>query len=483
MFEDAVSTTQGGRWGDTAAINLNGATVNFRNANVQAFNYSETVGPITFDRGSVVNLIRGGSTNTTGIVTALVNGSITRASTYGTLSITNQAAAELGGYGANTYEHLVASTAPTLINGMVAPYIVGGTVNNFLTYSGSNVNVTAATSGSSTVTVNATPAGLAVGSVISGLGTVASLVNATTITLTTNYGGTTFSATPTNFLYSSPVTVVSATNGSNQVTLQAIPAGFGIGDSLLGSTVTAINGNFITLAANFAGTSISTPTLLNGDLSAGANSAGFGSVIGFDQIAGGGTAAPSNYKALVATIANAPIGNAGDAGQANALLNNGTEILDVSGNSVALRTNLTIMALRTANSISAGGTNADTITLMTAVGGSAGSGTDLGMGGIILNGAITLSTNLKFTNRDGVTAGEGLIYVTGTNSANLNGQILAATAITKFGTGTLVLNSDQNTFNGVWNLNQGNLTVNAPKGLGTGTVTLNGGAGTGLVLT
>lgn len=140
-----------GRWADATAVNLNNATVRMQgNAAVET---SETVGTIASTGGSFIELARG----VQGRTTTLVAADITRGTTgFGTVQI-NHTTAQLG-----TDEMLKSTAAPTVTNGMIAPWMVSNTDVQFLTYNG-NTGITLAgfdslANGGTTAATVSTPA-------------------------------------------------------------------------------------------------------------------------------------------------------------------------------------------------------------------------------------------------------------------------------------------------------------------------------------
>ena len=151
-----------------------------------------------------------------------------------------------------------------------------------------------------------------------------------------------------------------------------------------------------------------------------------------------------------------------------------------------LLNNVFAQTLRTNNNINNGTGQFNTINL----------GTVAGSGGLLSYGTVTIQPNIVF----GTTASpiEGLIYIASGTTTQLSGD-LTASAITKFGAGTLQINKDQSDaargngqgYSNGWWVNEGTLTINAFGGLGnavaSNTVTLDGSsqtsaAGTTLLL-
>jgi autotransporter-associated beta strand protein len=176
------------RWGDSVNIALNGSTLQLLGQN-NAAGTAETVGMVSFDKGSVITVKRGNSSGTTKLTVA----GLTRIG-HGTLTLVTSATGNLGSSAAGG-EQLVdsnagmagdAATTPVAVNTgagdtnadtMTAPYIVNGTDNTFVSFGQSGkvgfgntkfsslsitaagatglVNVTAATALSASVSVYA----------------------------------------------------------------------------------------------------------------------------------------------------------------------------------------------------------------------------------------------------------------------------------------------------------------------------------------
>ena len=116
-----TSATQG-RWSDTTAIALDNATLRLQgNAAVEV---RETVGAISAKGGSFIEIVRGVPGRTTELrtpaITRVGNGTIT----FNTNSETLGSDERL----------VVTGTAPTVTNGMVAPWMITNTNTEFLTY-------------------------------------------------------------------------------------------------------------------------------------------------------------------------------------------------------------------------------------------------------------------------------------------------------------------------------------------------------------
>jgi len=112
----------------------------------------------------------------------------------------------------------------------------------------------------------------------------------------------------------------------------------------------------------------------------------------------------------------------------------------------------------------------------TTVNGGAASGTNSGLGGVILNSTATASTITGGTLAFG--SSEGMIFAASSGAGNgtIASKISGSAGITKFGIGTLVLSSTTSDFTGGIRINQGTLSISADTNLGnTGNgITFNG---------
>lgn len=143
-------------------------------------------------------------------------------------------------------------------------------------------------------------------------------------------------------------------------------------------------------------------------------------------------------------------------GASSGMLNNGTEILDISAVVGTMSSNLDILALRMGGS--GAGLNQDATNAFSTL--------QIRSGGMILNttnNENTIRTNFIF----GTAASPGTAYVySAQNTTNLDGQI-TATDFVKFGTGGVRIVQDQRTFTGKWVVNQGSLEFTTPYATGT----------------
>jgi len=115
----------------------------------------------------------------------------------------------------------------------------------------------------------------------------------------------------------------------------------------------------------------------------------------------------------------------------------------------------------------------------TTVNGGAASGTNSGLGGVILNSTATASTITGGTLAFG--SSEGMIFAASSGAGNgtIASKISGSAGITKFGIGTLVLSSTTSDFTGGVRINQGTLSISADTNLGnTGNGITFNGAGT-----
>jgi autotransporter-associated beta strand protein len=143
------------------------------------------------------------------------------------------------------------------------------------------VQVISSSTSSPLVTVAAVPVNLTVGSAL--LGSTVAAINDLEITLAGNANDA-ISNSPVNYtsILNGNVEVLSSSIASAIVTVSTVPSSLTVGASLLGSTITAINGNTITLENNAESTITTTPlnstytstlptyiTVTNGDLTSG----------------------------------------------------------------------------------------------------------------------------------------------------------------------------------------------------------------------
>ncbi len=130
---DNSSAFNANRFGDAAALTLNGSRLILNGRNAASTAVTETIGDVTFGWGSQLNLTGSISNNATATLT--VN-SLNR-SGPGTLQLnhaTNAAGPGFGDFG--ILNRLMVATPPTLSNQMMAPYIVNATDHHFVTYDG-----------------------------------------------------------------------------------------------------------------------------------------------------------------------------------------------------------------------------------------------------------------------------------------------------------------------------------------------------------
>lgn len=115
-------------------------------------------------------------------------------------------------------------------------------------------------------------------------------------------------------------------------------------------------------------------------------------------------------------------------------------------------------------------TNAGTTTVN---GGVFGSGTNSGLGGIILNPTATASVISGGTLAFG--SSEGVVYVgSGAGGGSITSAITGTAGLTKFGPGVLTLNNAANTYTGTTTINSGTLAEGANDQIFSGAVTVNG---------
>ncbi|NBV33796.1 MAG: hypothetical protein EBR81_08450, partial [Proteobacteria bacterium] len=121
-----TTTLNADRWSDSASMLLNGASLIYGGSN-----NTETIGALTYARGSRITINNG----TTLKATLQAAGSLTRG-TFGTL-VFNADDSNFGTNAANTDNFVFSGAAPTLTNGMLPAYMVEAQANKFLTISGS----------------------------------------------------------------------------------------------------------------------------------------------------------------------------------------------------------------------------------------------------------------------------------------------------------------------------------------------------------
>jgi autotransporter-associated beta strand protein len=125
-----------GRFDDSAALTLNGATLFIRGtSNINTANQKETIGALTVERGADIRLGRQGTGSA-----AIAASSLTRTGSA-TLMISNTATllgVGTGAMGVNNSENVLFTSAPAMTNNMVAPWIVSRGDNQFLKYDATN---------------------------------------------------------------------------------------------------------------------------------------------------------------------------------------------------------------------------------------------------------------------------------------------------------------------------------------------------------
>ncbi|RYD85505.1 MAG: hypothetical protein EOP84_02285, partial [Verrucomicrobiaceae bacterium] len=131
-----TAATDVNRWGDSTPITLNNTTLTLSARNVAAVRTTEKFGAMTIAGGNVMNLNRT-QTESVGHGIEVVVDSLTR-SNQGTLEFVRNSGGGAGYTGGQRF--LVANGAPTVTNGMIAPWLVAQ--NNgpaeFLTYTPAN---------------------------------------------------------------------------------------------------------------------------------------------------------------------------------------------------------------------------------------------------------------------------------------------------------------------------------------------------------
>jgi fibronectin-binding autotransporter adhesin len=148
------------------------------------------------------------------------------------------------------------------------------------------------------------------------------------------------------------------------------------------------------------------------------------------------------------------------------------EITDVTA-SLTATTASNPYALRVGPTITL--TNAGTTT----VNGGAASGTNSGVGGVILNAGATVTTNDAVITGGTLAFGasEGAIFVAtaGTGIGKISSAITGTAGLTKFGPGALTLDGNNSGLSGAVQLNQGTLNLNSANAIGTGSFTIKDG--------
>ena len=114
------------KWGDTTALLLDSAGINLLSGSGRV--NQETVGDITVKGGAGITLERSSSGQM-----VLNTPSITRVG-QATLTIRNTTVAELGSVNLQSQKLFITGSAPTLTNGIVAPWMINASGRNFLSY-------------------------------------------------------------------------------------------------------------------------------------------------------------------------------------------------------------------------------------------------------------------------------------------------------------------------------------------------------------
>lgn len=129
-----ASATVQDRWGDDADLTLDGARLDLV-ARSEAVTLNETIGDVTFGRGSTLRVAR--NTNNASSRAYLTIGSLNRVN-HGTLRLDQGAGALPDQTVTDGLERIMISgTAPMITNGMVAPYIIDTSDQRFVTYNAS----------------------------------------------------------------------------------------------------------------------------------------------------------------------------------------------------------------------------------------------------------------------------------------------------------------------------------------------------------
>jgi fibronectin-binding autotransporter adhesin len=139
---DNAASPNTNRWGDTAPLALDGALLNFLGVNAAQRSF-ERVGDFSFAGGSRFTLA--GSTNILGASALISTPNLIRVGA-GTLQLARAAGAGEQRHNFGESNQFFVDAAVPLVNGMVAPYIVNATDNQFLTYGATGFSNAPATS-------------------------------------------------------------------------------------------------------------------------------------------------------------------------------------------------------------------------------------------------------------------------------------------------------------------------------------------------
>jgi len=123
----------GGRWGDSAPIDLRGSSLELTGFNGSNTFNTESVGAVSYSLGSELRVIRQGSSPA-----VLTLASLNRTGTGSTLAITHTAPNPTVVFGVVGGEQIFVTAGVPVTNGIVAPNIISRTDNQFLRYDPTN---------------------------------------------------------------------------------------------------------------------------------------------------------------------------------------------------------------------------------------------------------------------------------------------------------------------------------------------------------
>ncbi|MBX7209625.1 MAG: autotransporter-associated beta strand repeat-containing protein [Verrucomicrobiaceae bacterium] len=478
------------RWHDSAAIGLNGSLLTLQTANAVVTG-AETVGAISFDRGSRIQPL----TQSTAQLT-LNTPSLTRVGS-GTMVFLPSAAGRLGlAPGANSERVIVTGTAPTATNSMLPGYFISaGADQRFVSYDNTN-GVTLVADAAMTAFAGGMTAGTAI-------------VNVTAATNLPDMN-------PTIYALRTAANISSPTGSNNDATITFGGSGANVGGLLLinggaDNTTTLVSPNlkFGTTGANEAliyfqnpGGTNRTATLAGNITATGVTKFGTGLLIvandQSDAARGVGNGYSNGWVVNEGTLQLGTFGSAGNAVVGNTITLNGSQVGAAQLNLRAQPQNTLLNYSYTSGKIIAvdnaiidwdPGANDRVHTIadieVQQAGGNGPVDAQLRFANnrarsILATGQLTL-TNNAIINVD-TTADQSVFYAytttntnltTGTSSgisvANLNGS----GNFTKWGDGYLYVRGASPTFTGNVVIDQGAVQVNDNNALGSGSITVN----------
>ncbi|MBL9095075.1 MAG: autotransporter-associated beta strand repeat-containing protein [Planctomycetaceae bacterium] len=439
---DYTSTAAGpsiDKWHDSTPIVLNGSAVELIGRNATNAVTSETVGDLSFRGGSVVLVQESG----TAAQAELTVASLTRVG-QGTLTFTRggSSAANIGQVGGDTVRFLVASGAPTVTNGIVAPYIVNGTDHSFMTYGADGLanaayaGTLAAGTGVEVVDVTATTT-LAAAADVYALRTSGDILGGQDITIRSGGLITTSTRNLTaNLIFGtsgSPAEALIYTTGTTTLT-----------GSITAENLTKFGVGRLTLtqaSPNLTGTTIQ----VNAGQLQIQNAAALGTTEKVIRLAGSTVSTSTlELRANASTVFNAAVELSQDVPLAAISVDRITAGSTQTHTIKGLTFNVSTTGGQTLN-ITGGNTFALTVAGPTVLNGS---------------GYASIITSSAITTLDGEVSGTAGLWKGGSSTSNTNNTLILTTA---------------NTYTGGTILNAGILEVRDPAGLGTGAITLNSG--------